>query len=655
MEGLEERIVLATDTWTGAVGPNWSTAGNWVGDVAPSPGDSLVFPAAAGNLTNTNDFPAGTTFNSITIQGSGYKMTGNALTLSSGITASYNGGTSTYAIDTVLTAIVAPITVSGTSNSFGILDIGGNGTTGGVLSGSAGVNVSGGGIVDLFQVNTYTGATTIASGTTLLVDGTVGGGVQDTGGLLAGNGSVGAVSSVGGSILPGHPATTTTTGLPAAGQLTANGSVTLDSGSAFAALLDGTTVGNGTTGYSQLVVTSGTVSLGGAKLETALGSSYIPTVGNQLQIILNNTGAPINGVFAGLPEGAAVTSSGSLFRISYLGLNGTGNSVVLSAVSTTSTTMLLPVTLPTTPSQPITVTAQVTGGLGTPTGSVEFFNGNPSSGGTVLATAPLNSSGLASATVSISSLGASTALYAVYIPTPTSFTYAGSTSTPITFATTTTLSSSSPVSGIGEPVTFTATVAPSSTGAGTPTGSVAFSIDGTTVATVPLNAATGQASFTTSTLAIGTHTVVANFIANAPFQNSTSSSFTQTVSTAGTTPNLTLVPVRNRHGKVLRFDLVVQVVASTAAIGTPTGSVTYFINGRAFTQIVQLTDGTAVLPVLRQRLVNRFVYVRYNGTPGFVASASPQVYISYRDLVLLSRGAVRQGEPSDQLARSRKG
>jgi large repetitive protein len=243
----------------------------------------------------------------------------------------------------------------------------------------------------------------------------------------------------------------------------------------------------------------------------------------------------------------------------------------------------------------------------------------------------------------------------VYVPPPTVFTYAGSTSTPITFATTTTLTSSSSVSGVGEPVTFTATVAPSSAGAGTPTGSVAFSIDGTTVATVPLNAATGQASYTTSSLGIGTHTVVANFLANSPFQNSTSNSLTQSVSTSGTLPVITLVPVRNRHGKVLKFDVVVQVESLTSGIGTPTGSVTYYINGRAFYQIVPLTDGVAVLPVLRGRLVNQYVYAKYNGSVAFVASVSPQLYVSYRELVRLSRTAVAQTEPSDRLSRGRKG
>jgi autotransporter-associated beta strand protein len=653
LEGLEVRIApAATDVWTGAVNGSWSNPGNWVGDVAPNPtaGDSLDFPASASNLTNANDF-ANATFNSIKIEGAGYNLGGNALTLSGGITASYTTGMSTDAINTTLTAVVAPITVGATSTSVGILDISG------VLSGPAGVNVTGGGILNLMgsSPNTYTGATTIASGTTLIVDSTVGG-VQVSGGVLAGNGSVGAVNSVGGAILPGHPAIVTGTPLAAPGQLTANGSVTLDSGSSFLALLNGTSVGNGVTGYSQLVVRSGTVNLGGAKLATALGTSYTPMVRDQLTIILNGTGAPINGVFAGLPEGAAVTVGSSLFRISYLGPTGSTHDVVLSAVSATSTTTLLPVGLPTAPNQPFTLTAQVSGSQGTPTGTVEFFNGNPSAGGTLLTTATLNASGIATATVaSLGTIGASTAIYAVYVPTPTDFTYAGSTSTPITFGTTTTLTSSSPVAGIGQPVTFTATVMPSSPGAGTPMGSVAFSVDGITVATVPLNPVTGQASFSDMNLGIGTHLIVANFLANPPFQNSTSNMLTQSISTAGTLPVLTIVPVRNRHGQVLKFDLMVQVVPLTAGVGTPTGSVTYFINGRASYQTVQLTDGVAMLTVLRPRLLNHFVYARYNGSSSFVASASPQTYVSHRLLAGLSRTAARQGDPAGSSARRLRG
>ena len=632
IEGLEGRIVLATDIWTGAVSGSWMTAGNWSGGVAPSPNDDLVFPATAANLTNTNDFPGGTTFNSITIQGAGYNLSGNTLNLNTGITTSYTTGTSTDAIDTVLTAIVAPITV----NKGGTLDVSG------VLSGAAGVNLTGGGILDLLGLNKYTGATTIGSGTTLLVDGTTAG-VQDNGGLLSGNGSVAGIGSVGGTIFPGHPASATAT-TPTPGQLTNNGSLTLDGSSTLAALLNGTSPGNGVTGYSQLIVGSGTVSLGGAKLSAGLGTNYTPVIGDQLRIILNNTGTSIIGNFSGLPEGAGISAGGSLFRISYLGTNGTGRDVVLSAVAATSSTTILPVQLPTSPNQPFTLSAQVTGAQGAPTGTVEFFNGNPTSGGVVIASGsltPVNASSSV-ATANAAGLGSSSSpvLYAVYIPTATNFTYAGSTSAPISFATTTTLTGSSPVALIGQPITFTATVTPSSAGAGTPAGSVQFIADNTTVlGTVPLNTATGQASLTTSSIGIGTHTIVAQFVATPPFLNSTSSALTQSVSTAGTVPTLTLVPILNRHGKVLNFELVANVQPTVSTGVVPTGTVTYFINGRAFYRTVPVSGGTAVLTRAWQRLVNQYAFVRYNGDGTFVGSASTQLYISHRLLTRLANHA----------------
>ena len=62
-----------TLTWTGTAGTAWSNASNWVAlpdnlNVLPINGDSLIFPANAGNPTNNNDL-SGLTINSITIRG----------------------------------------------------------------------------------------------------------------------------------------------------------------------------------------------------------------------------------------------------------------------------------------------------------------------------------------------------------------------------------------------------------------------------------------------------------------------------------------------------------------------------------------------------------------------------------------------------------
>ena len=74
---------MATLIWQGP-GTNLSSAANWVGGLAPSQDDHLVFPAGAA-ATLTNDFAAGTRFRSITIS-DGYTIQGtNAITLLEGV------------------------------------------------------------------------------------------------------------------------------------------------------------------------------------------------------------------------------------------------------------------------------------------------------------------------------------------------------------------------------------------------------------------------------------------------------------------------------------------------------------------------------------------------------------------------------------------
>src|SRR5205814_10161032 len=72
-------------------------------------------------------------------------------------------------------------------------------------------------------------------------------------------------------------------------------------------------------------------------------------------------------------------------------------------------------------------------------------------------------------------------------------------------------------------VTFTATVGAS--GGGTPTGTVVFSVDSVSAAQGTLTTAGGvtSASFSTSTLAIGTHTITASYAGGGNFVGSAGS------------------------------------------------------------------------------------------------------------------------------------
>src|SRR5262249_6889428 len=92
----------------------------------------------------------------------------------------------------------------------------------------------------------------------------------------------------------------------------------------------------------------------------------------------------------------------------------------------------------------------------------------------------------------------------------------------------------------GQSVTFTATVSAVAPGAGLPAGSVTFTLDGVDQATVGL--INGQASFSTSALAVGGHTLTVSYGGDGHFNNSASAAFTQTVNKAKTTTAIASAP-----------------------------------------------------------------------------------------------------------------
>ena len=105
-------------------------------------------------------------------------------------------------------------------------------------------------------------------------------------------------------------------------------------------------------------------------------------------------------------------------------------------------------------------------------------------------------------------------------------------------STATTLTSSPNPSVSGQKITFSASAAAVSPGAGMPTGNVTFTIDGTAQPAVTL--VSGQANLSSSTLPIGTHNVTAQYSGDVNFATSTSSTLAQTVNMVSTLVNITL-------------------------------------------------------------------------------------------------------------------
>jgi Bacterial Ig-like domain (group 3) len=226
---------------------------------------------------------------------------------------------------------------------------------------------------------------------------------------------------------------------------------------------------------------------------------------------------------------SAMTADKHFITASYSGDSSfsAGNSSLIQIVhSGASSTTLNSSMNPSTQGQQITFNATVSSvppGAGTPTGQVTFMDGT-----TVVGQVPLNTSGVASFGISNLSEGSHT-ITAVYA-SDTNF--ANSSGTLVqsvqssSIATNTSLSSSSNPSVYSQSVILTATVTPTS-GTGVPTGTVTFKNGTTTLGSGTLNG--GVATFTASTLAVGSASLTAVYSGSANFNASTSPELSQAV------------------------------------------------------------------------------------------------------------------------------
>jgi hypothetical protein len=271
--------------------------------------------------------------------------------------------------------------------------------------------------------------------------------------------------------------------------------------------------------------------------------------------------------------------------------------------------------------QPVTLIAVVVPSAYTtvPTGTVTFNDGM-----TTLGTVPLIGGAVAVLTVSSLSVGGSPrSLTATYSGDTT---YSASTSTPVPLTitpadTTTTVTSSQNPSVFGQTVTFTATVAVTPPGGGTPTGSVIFTIDGNPQAPVPLTG--NQASITLSSLAVGSHTVSATYTnTDGDYSGSTSSTLTQVVNKANTTTTLTGAPNPSTTGQTVTFNATVAPVSPGA--GTLSGTVTFTIDGNPQPPVT-LVGNQASLSTNTLTAGTHVVTAAYSGDGNFNGSTSNTV------------------------------
>ncbi|MGQ0795538.1 MAG: Ig-like domain repeat protein, partial [Nitrosopumilaceae archaeon] len=203
----------------------------------------------------------------------------------------------------------------------------------------------------------------------------------------------------------------------------------------------------------------------------------------------------------------------------------TSTFTVTTAPLLPSTTTISSGSNPSVTGQSVTLSATVTGSGGTPTGTVTFYDGATSIGTGTL------SSGTTSITTSSLSVGAHT-ITASYGGNSA---YNSSTSSSISQTvnkgnTSTVVTSNINPSNVGQSVTFTATISAVSPASGTRTGTVTFR-DGTT--TLGSSTLVGNvATYSTSSLTDGTHSITAAYAGDANYNSSTSPVLSQTVSSS---------------------------------------------------------------------------------------------------------------------------
>lgn len=268
--------------------------------------------------------------------------------------------------------------------------------------------------------------------------------------------------------------------------------------------------------------------------------------------------------------------------------------------------------------QTITLTATVTAnapGAGVPGGTVVFTdNGNP------IGSPSLDGAGQATLNVPGNLAPGSHTFVATY-GGDANFNGSQATSpleTVTTAQTSTTLASSANPSAVGQSVTFTATVAVTPPGGGRPTGTVAFLDNGAVIGSGTVDVS-GHASFTTSSLAAGTHPITASYSGNTDFEVSTSAVLSQVVNT-----NAVGVTVTSSLNPSAPGDNVTFTATVTSGSGTPTGTIAW-TDGATPLGTTPLSAGVATFATSTLTTGTHTITGTYSGDGTFTGGESGNV------------------------------
>jgi autotransporter-associated beta strand protein len=325
----------------------------------------------------------------------------------------------------------------------------------------------------------------------------------------------------------------------------------------------------------------------------------------------------LNSLNAGSHSISAVYNGDSEFLTSH---SSNTNQVINPAQTSTAISTSLPSPVF---GQDFTLTATVvpnSTGTGIPTGTVAFYEGS-----LLLGTASLDQTGKAVDTFSHLPVGND----------PVTARYLGANNFSVSNSTNLTeivrqasshdvLTSSDPSRTYGQAVTFTATIAATSPGAGVPTGSVAFYDGMTLVGTSALNGES-VATLTISTLDAGSLSMTAHYLGDINFVGSTTPAISEHVTPASTTMSLTVPGIPAVFGQL--ETLVANVQTLSPGVGTPVGTAQFF-EGTTSLGSANLINGVATLKTTGISYGTQVITAKFIPNSDFLGStSSPQSQI----------------------------
>ena len=250
-----------------------------------------------------------------------------------------------------------------------------------------------------------------------------------------------------------------------------------------------------------------------------------------------------------------------------------------------------------------------------PTGVVVFYDGT-----TTLATSSLGTNG--SAVTTINSLAAGThTLSAVYKGDTNTLPGTSPTISEVVakWLVGLTLSSSKATSVIGDPLTVSVTVTPSSTV--TPSGSAVLKDGATTLGTLTLDA-TGSASYDASAFPVGTHVLSVNYLGDDTNASSTSASYTQTIQQLATATTLVSSANPTNGGAVLHLTAKVTAASTNATAGSLSGTLTIKDGSTVLGSGPLSADGGFTLDVSSLAVGDHLLVATYSGVTNYASSVS---------------------------------